>query len=38
MTIVSQRLIIPIISTFFTQVITYPIDTARIRITMNYVK
>ncbi len=29
---------IPMISTFFTQCITYPIDTARIRISMNYAK
>jgi hypothetical protein len=36
--LLSERMFIPMISTFFTQCITFPIDTARIRITMNYTK
>jgi hypothetical protein len=36
--LLSERIFIPMISTFFTQCITFPIDTARIRITMNYTK
>lgn len=36
--IISERIVIPIITSFCTQLITYPIDTARIRITMNYTK
>ena len=35
---ITERIVIPIITSFCTQLITYPIDTARVRITMNYAK
>lgn len=37
-TLGSERIVIPLITSFFTQIITLPMDTARVRITMNYTK
>ncbi len=34
----TNRMFFPIISSFFTQLITYPVDTARVRLSMNFTK